>query len=156
MRTKALFGALAAMFGSHSNRKGAVTYLCNAIVSGVSIISIFMRAGRSISKQHNPYFHQRDGGNHYCERSVAGLNVLSCNFAVLPPRFDPNFPSPTIDDYRTIIPGYDDYPPYFKGVIPHVVASSIYHLSNLKANVGAKDSHRIFQCKLFVGGFVDK
>ena len=74
MRTKALFGALAAMFGSHSNRKGAVTYLCNAIVSGVSIISIFMRAGRSISKQHNPYFHQRDGGNHYCERSVAGLN----------------------------------------------------------------------------------
>ena len=76
----ALFGALAAMFGSHSNRKGAVTYLCNAIVSGVSIISIFMRAGWSISKQHNPYFHQGDGGDHYSGRSVAGLNVLSYDF----------------------------------------------------------------------------
>ena len=149
----ALFGALAAMFGSHSNRKGAVTYLCNAIVSGVSIISIFMRAGWSISKQHNPYFHQGDGGDHYCGRSVAGLNVLSYDFAVLPPRFDPNLPSPTIDDYRTIIPGYDDYPPSFKGVIPYAVASSIHQLSNMQANV---DSHKIFRCKLFTSGFVDK
>ena len=140
----ALLGALAVMFGSHSSRKGAVTYICNAIVSGVSIISIFMRAGCSISKQHNPYFHQGDGG------SVAGRNVLSYDFAVLPPRFDPKLPSLTIDDYRTIIPAFEDYPSNFKGVIPYVVASSIHHLSNLKANVGAKDSHRIFQCKLFV------
>jgi len=152
----ALFGSLASMFGSHSNRKGAVTYLCNAIVSGVSIISIFMRAGWSVSKQHNPYFHQGDGGDHYCGRSVAGLNVLNYDFASLPPRFNPTLPSPTVEDYRVLISGYDNYPSSFKGVIPYLIAAAIHHLSYGQSRMKVLDTHIIYQSKLWVGGYVEK
>ena len=37
--------------------------------------------------------------------------------------------------------------------MPYAVASSIHQLSNMQANV---DSHKIFRCKLFTSGFVDK
>ncbi len=150
-----VFGAISSMFGSHSNRKGAVTYLCNQIVGGTSIISIFMRAGWSISKQHNPYFHQGDGGDQYCGRVVAGLNVLSYDFATLPPRFA-GLSGPTCDDYNIMITGYDSYPTSFKTVIPYLVASVIHHLSNSDNVRKIPNDHPIFKTLLWSNGYVQK
>ena len=92
-------------------------------------------------------FSESPGYDHYCGRLVAGLNVLSYEFAVLPPRFDPD--SPSMIAGKKLFQDTINYPPNFKSIIPFVFEASTYQLRIMKANVGSQDTHKIFRCKLF-------
>jgi hypothetical protein len=74
-------------YGTHSFRKGVSTY-CAGFIGGPSVVSIFLRAGWSLGNVQDRYLHYCDGGDQFCGRMAALLNMSNgSEFAVLPPRF---------------------------------------------------------------------
>ena len=68
---------------SHSNRKGAASYLCGLSVN-LSAVNIFLRAGWSVGAVQDRYIFSGPGGDQIVGRANAGLDPNSRNFAVLP------------------------------------------------------------------------
>ena len=78
-------------------------------------------------------------------RMACGLPITNTDFALLPPRFwkpDGNDVL-TADQWRLYVPGWDQLPACFKGTVPYLLASVVYHRTWLKENLSAQ--HPLFQ-----------
>ena len=73
--------------GTHSVRKGAITYLTSGTTDGPSSIAACIRGGWSMGRMLNVYCLYERAGDHLCGRILSGLPTLSPDFAVLPPDF---------------------------------------------------------------------
>lgn len=79
--------ALVLNLGAHSLRKGAVTYCSSGSTMAPSIIAICLRAGWSLKGVENRYFRLENAMDQFLGRVVTGLDLMSGNFAILPPFF---------------------------------------------------------------------
>jgi hypothetical protein len=73
--------------GTHSIRKGAITYLTSGTTDGPNSIAACIRGGWSMGRMLNVYCLYERAGDHLCGRILSGLPTLSPDFAVLPPDF---------------------------------------------------------------------
>ena len=73
--------------GAHSLRKGAVTYCSSGSTMAPSIIAICLRAGWSLKGVEDRYFRLENAMDQFLGRVVAGLDLMSGDFAILPPFF---------------------------------------------------------------------
>ena len=78
-------GLVKKRIGSHSNRKGPVTYCFQ--YESVSAIQVYLRAGWSIGAVQDRYIMCGAGGDENVGRVVALLDVHSEQFGLLPPHF---------------------------------------------------------------------
>ena len=120
-------GALRNEIGSHSNRKGASTFLCGLSIA-LSPIAVYLRAGWSLGPVQDRYIFAGAGGDQVVGRAVAGLPVHSSDFAMLPPHFTPE----GMERLREIgigrlVTNFANYPEGIKSAVPHFIASVVYH-----------------------------
>ena len=73
--------------GPHSIRKGGTTYLTSGSTSGPTGSSVNIRGGWSHNAVRDVYMLYEKAGDQYCGRILAGLPVMSGDFAVLYPEF---------------------------------------------------------------------
>ena len=73
-------GASKEDLGSHSNRKGAASYLCGLSVN-LSAVNIFLQAGWSVGAVQDRYIFSGPGGDQIVGRANAGLDPNSRNIA---------------------------------------------------------------------------
>ena len=121
-------GLVAASFGTHSLRKGSASYL-SSIQNGPFMLAIYLRAGWSLGPVVSKYITEAGGNDQLCGRVAAGLNILDISFTALPPHFDSrNGPPISLAEWELILPGYVTfYPENFRQVIPHLLASLVFH-----------------------------
>jgi hypothetical protein len=72
--------------GTHSIRKGAITYVLSCL-NGPSAIQVYLRAGWTIGNVQDRYIFGGAGGDQITGRLVCGLDFNSEDFAILPPHF---------------------------------------------------------------------
>lgn len=63
--------------GTHSLRKGAITYVCSGSMAGPSIASICLRCGWSLGGVQDRYIRYEHGGDQFCGRGVTGLGMCT-------------------------------------------------------------------------------
>lgn len=140
--------------GTHSARKGAVSYLA-ALPGGPSIISIFLRAGWSLGNTLDRYFFQGQGGDQQVGRAVTGLDTCDTEFASLPPHLPASvLTTITLSDLQTMLPGYDKYPETFTQAVPYLLASLVYHDTFLRGVLS--HNHPLFSSPLYTLGYMGK
>jgi hypothetical protein len=84
--------------------------------------------GHSLGKVNDAYFYVGDGQDQLCGRMIAGLPFSDEGFAALPPHFcNETMDLLTIDFWRVVVEGYDNYPDGVKATFPFLLASLIYH-----------------------------
>jgi len=140
-------GAEKNQLGTHSIRKGAVSY-CNGMMSGPSMTQIFLRAGWSPGNVQDRYLFAAAGGDQLTGRTIAGLPFTDVNFAVLPPHFTED--GVRMINWVKILPMYENYPNNLKQALPYLLASIINHEEWLKKNLSV--SHPLFSSYLFASG----
>lgn len=124
-------------------------------MDGPNIISVFKRLGWSIGDVQSRYIGEGEGGqDQFCGRIATGLSIHTDDFFLLPPHFavneDANVKNDvllTYNEFKTILPNYDDYPKSFKIVIPYLIASLVYHSEFLYGHL--KQNHQLFNNVLF-------
>jgi len=146
-------GGCAVDMGTHSIRKGSASY-CIGIVGGPSAVAVCLRAMWSLGDVLNRYIFQGGGADAYVGRTVTGLPANESLFAILPPHFDREADEELAEKWNTYFPGFDALPADFKGVIPFLAASLVYHEEYLRANLNKR--HPIFSTQLFTSDFVRK
>jgi hypothetical protein len=141
-------GSLRSQLGTHSNRKGALTFLVSLAVC-LSPINIFLRAGWSLGNVKDRYIFSGTAGDNIVGRCNAGNDVSSRDFLILPPHFLPEA-MPILHEIgmENILEGYEDYPKVFQVVILHLFANIIYHVSWLRENFDSIH-HPLFQQRIF-------
>ena len=80
-------------------------------------------------------------------RFAAGLSINDHSFATLPPHFVTDGAIFTEEEWKTYIPGWKQYPDCFKSAIPFLIASVVYHIDWLEANL--PQSHSFFQSPFY-------
>ena len=78
-------GAVIGDIGTHSNRKGAASYLLGFFF--ISAVNVYLRAGWSLGNVQDRYIFAGAGGDQIVGRAASGLPVNDLRFAVLPPHF---------------------------------------------------------------------
>ena len=81
-----LFGMRYTDIGSHSIRKGTISYLSN-LPGGPQQASICIRAGWTMGTVKDAYMRYMEAGDAFAGRCLAGLNLLSADFACSTPLF---------------------------------------------------------------------
>ena len=79
-------GFLPRDLGTHSIRKGAISYLAS-LVGGPPAASICIRAGWTMGRVRDIYMRYVSSGDQFCGRCLALLPILDVGFAVSPPFF---------------------------------------------------------------------
>ena len=140
-------GAVKADLGTHSNRKGAGTFLCGLSVA-INAIAVFLRAGWSIGKVQSKYIMTGSAADQIVGRAVAGLPLHDSNFAVLPPHFTRKGLERLQDiGMNQIVPNFDKFPDGLQKAFPYLLASVIYHHDFLKGELSAQ--HPLWLQRLF-------
>jgi hypothetical protein len=104
--------------------------------------------GHSIGTVRDHYIFPSDGADQLCGRMVCGLPFNDEKFAVLPPHFVPPVLGLLTDEFwRTIVPGYENYPDAFKSIFPFLLASLIYHEDYLRGKLPT--DHPIWTARVF-------
>ena len=75
--------------GTHSIRKGAVTYTLGGSTAGPGIFSVTLRAQWKQGLVQEKYIKYQAAADQFCGRVVAGLDLESEQFTNLAPHFDP-------------------------------------------------------------------
>lgn len=81
----ATMGLSAVDFGSHSFRKGAVTFCLGGMMAGPNAVIVFIRAGWTLNGVEARYALYDKVGDQFCGRCVAMLPLDRADFASLPP-----------------------------------------------------------------------
>ena len=81
-----VFGMRYTDIGSHSIRKGTISYLSN-LPGGPQQASICIRAGWTMGTVKDAYMRYMEAGDAFAGRCLAGLNLLSADFACSTPLF---------------------------------------------------------------------
>lgn len=133
------FGLTKDDLGSHSSRKGPATYSTSGSTGGPSIVSILRRGRWKIGNgTWDRYFKYEAAGDNFAGRVIAGLNLESDRFSILPPHFAPD--SVTDDEMKRIFPSAPS------GASPAVLrltlASLVFHHNFLSGLVPKRDKFR--------------
>lgn len=133
--------------GSHSNRKGSVTYTMT-LATCISAVLVYLRAGWSLGNVQDRYILGGAGGDQLVGRAVAGLPITDKDFAILPPHFSSQQLA-MIDAFGwdLVWEGYSRYPECARRVIPFLLASIIFHVDWLERKLPA--DHPLFNQKAF-------
>jgi hypothetical protein len=79
---------------------------------------------------------------------VTGLPFTEVSFATLPPHFSSAVLADlSINEWREIVDGYDNYPDGFKTCFPYLLASLIYHEQYLREFL--YDAHPLWNSRVF-------
>ena len=144
---KSQLGSAPEDIAPHSARKGSSS-MCLGQVAGPSPVTVFLRMSQTLGQLKDRYIFQGDGADQLCGRMVACLPFSDLRFTVLPPHFENDILGLlTIDYWREIVPGYDNYPAGFQTTFPFLLASLVYHEKFLRDTLPR--SHPIFQARVF-------
>jgi hypothetical protein len=140
-------GANVGDIGTHSNRKGAASFVLN-LSSTISPVNVYLRAGWSLGNVQDRYIFAGAGGDQLMGRAVSGLPINSKDFAILPPHFS-DVDIEFIKNYGwdNVLEGYQYYPKSFQRVIPYLLASLIHHIGWLRSELG--HCHPLWNQRLF-------
>lgn len=138
--------------GTHSERKGSSSY-CLGQVAGPTPVSVFLRMGQSLGQLKDRYIFAGEGADQLCGRMVCGLPYSDHTFGILPPHFDNEVLALlTLDVWKEIIPGYENYPKSFRAAFPFLLASLVHHEPFLRANLRA--DHPLWTERLFTSSTI--
>jgi hypothetical protein len=137
--------------GTHSLRKGGITY-CSNYVNGPPSDAIDLRAGHSIGKVRDRYHKLSQGNSQFVGRTVCGADFNDIAFCALPPRFKTH--AQFTDDFWYNILGtvYNKLPLCFKSTLPYLLASLINATPFLR-NV-LHSGHPLFKTRLYASGII--
>jgi len=120
-------------FGTHSIRKGSATYTSSGCTSCPPFIAVSNRAGWALGGVTSIYLQYQAAGDQYVGRTVCGLNPLDPTFAVLPPRFKPDFdPNPLLS---VLFSNFWGVSPELRVVLTMTTASVLYHFDWIRSNL---------------------
>ena len=85
----ARFGKCKGDIGTHSIRKGAITYL-SSLPGGPPSASICIRAGWTMGRVKDTYMKFAEAGDQFCGRALCMANILTTDFAQSPPLWRPS------------------------------------------------------------------
>jgi hypothetical protein len=140
-------GALRQDIGSHSNRKGAATYLF-ALSTTLSAIAIYLRAGWSVGKVQDRYILSGAGSDQLIGRAVVGLPINSKEFAVLPPHLNRRgLEILRRIGYDRLVEGFTNYPRSFQRVLPYLFSSIVHHHQFLRTTLNR--NHPFWNANIF-------
>ena len=142
-----LLGAERKQLGTHSVRKGAVSY-CSGMMNGPSTVQIYLRAGWSLGNVQDRYLFAGAGGDQLTGRVLSGLPFNQSSFASLPPHFTED--GVRLIDWNAILPLHTRLPDTFRRALPHLLASMCFHAPWLKTTLAA--DHPLFATRLFASG----
>jgi hypothetical protein len=140
--------------GTHSTRKGAVSYVLS-LLGGPNVIQVFLRCCWSLGNVQDRYIFLDSGGDQFVGRSAGGLPLSDSKFATLPPHFS----SEDLDEiqkfgWEHILPSFYNFHAKFQVVVQYLFASLVFHVDFLQAHLSPE--HPLFQTAAFTGGWVDK
>jgi hypothetical protein len=123
--------------GTHSLRKGAITYVTSGSTAGPQFAAICQRAAWKLGTVQDKYLRYEAAGDMYTGRTVSGLPLHSADFAILPPHF------PTSGEAADLVNELinDVFDPslvekeHILGVLRLCLASVVHHLKWLQDNV---------------------
>lgn len=130
--------------GVHSVRKGSASYTLSGSTASPSQNSVRRRAGWKYATSEERYLQDEAAGDQYCGRTVAGLNIMSAEFAALPPHFPPN--SIATETFDSLFPAFSG-DEQFRGVLSLLLASAVHHVPFLRQSFPRR--HKIFSSALF-------
>ena len=136
--------------GTHSIRKGAASF-CAGMISGPSMVQVFLRAGWSLGNVQDRYLFAGAGGDQLTGRALSGLPFNESAFASLAPHFTADGLAQV--PWATVLPVYPRLPETFKRALPYLLASICYHEPWLRVTLPAH--HPLFNTHLFASGQVD-
>jgi hypothetical protein len=141
-------GAKKKDLGSHSNRKGAGTWLLGLTIC-LSAVAIFLRAGWSLGNVQDRYIFAGAGQDQMVGRTASGLPINDKRFAILPPHFSKEDLRIIADNigWSYILEEYNLFPDCFKRVVPYLLASIIFHVNYLRENLD--ENHPIWNQRIF-------
>ena len=82
------FGVGVKDVGSHSIRKGAVTYVSSSATCSPPQVATNIRAGWTMGVVQDTYLQYEAAGDQYVGRVVSRLPICSSKFSILSPQFD--------------------------------------------------------------------
>jgi hypothetical protein len=136
-----LFGGPAKDFGTQSNRKGGLEELTTS-PDGPPPVAALMRSGHSIGGVVEKYILQMHGGDEFCSRICAGLDMQAKRFAVFPPHFNRDFLDRV--DFSDFVYNYNSYDPCFQTCVPFLVAAVAYQWSTGWIAANLPGNHPLF------------
>lgn len=138
-------GKEAGDFGTHSVRKGAATYCCSGSTAAPPISAVRIRVGWVTPGVEDTYIRFEAAGDQFVGRTVAGHDLNSVNFGILPPFFPVAARGAALDSaINQCFPGA---PAGMRGVLEHCLASILYHKEYLLRTL--KPGHRLLNTVLF-------
>ena len=140
--------------GTHSTRKGSVSYVLS-LAGGPNVIQVFLRCCWSLGNVQDRYVFLDSGGDQFVGRSVGGLPVSDSKFATLPPHLS----SEDLEEisklgWEQIVPAFYNFNPSFRVIIQYLFASIVFHVDFLREELSP--AHPLFQTAAFTRGWVDK
>ena len=127
------FGCPRGDLGTHSHRKGGITFLLG-IIDGPNPCAVYIRAGWSLGNTQDRYIMGCAGEDELCGRILCGLRMNdSEEFALLPPHFSTRGMEMITElGLDSFLDGYAHYEAGFKHCVPFFLASILYHLPTMK------------------------
>jgi hypothetical protein len=140
-------GLCADDIGAHSARKGAATFASSACPSAAAV---HLRAGWALGGVQDTYLRYDGAGDQYVGRCVAGLPIMSQEFALLPPHFvhSTNFTSATIKAAVTTCFG-PHLPENMVCIAAACLASVVHHHKTGWLRNTLPPTHPLFNTPLF-------
>jgi len=140
-----LLGHSTGTFGTHSIRKGSATYASSGSTACPPYAAVSLRAGWATGHVSSLYLQYQSAGDQHVGRTVCGLNPNDTTFAVLPPRFKPDFdPNPLLE---TLFSNFTGVSAELRRVLTMTTASVFYHMEWLENNLPA--SHPLLSTPVF-------
>ncbi len=134
--------------GTHSFRKGALSFSASGSTTGPPSHALRIRAGWTGVGVDHLYIRYEAAGDQVVGRLAAGLDINSTDFISLPPRFDMPSQLQATKVKQTVKEVFPGLPEVLLGAAIHGLASILYHEEFLKQNVPA--SSPIFMNPLFL------
>ena len=111
------FGANVNELGTHSHRKGSVSFLL-AIIDGLNPVAVYIRANWSLGNTQDRYVMGGPGEDELCGRLLAFLDMRKESFATLPPHFDAHGLQRLREiGYDNLVTGYSQYSSGYRSCI---------------------------------------
>lgn len=109
--------------GTHSVRKGAATFCASGSTDCPAITAIQLRAGWRLEGVTGRYLRFAAAGDQHVGRTVAGLDPMSPDFAILPPSFAEH----TMVVTQAINVAFPNAPDKLAEILKFCLASLVYH-----------------------------
>ena len=135
-------GRVARNIGTHSFRKGAVSFAASGSANGPSFTAVSLRARWTIGSVYEKYIRYERAGDQFCGRVLAGLPLGSPDFAVLPPHF-PRGNRVAALAVKSVFPRRLYEQQHLHPVLLHGLASIVFHSEWLLDHLPPKSPLRL-------------